>query len=178
MSLAREAGLPVVVVGDIDRGDVFASFYGTLALLETADQALLSGFIVNKFRGSLELLQPGLSTLEQLTGRPVLGSLPFDLDLWLDAEDSLAYGRVLGRPAPPVGAHWLRVAVIRLPRLSNATDAAALACEPGVSVRFTVEPAEVADADLVILPGTKSTVADLAWLRRTGLADAVIAHAG
>jgi adenosylcobyric acid synthase len=177
MGLARQAGLPVVVVGDIDRGGVFASFYGTLALLDAADQALLSGFVINKFRGSSELLAPGLETLERLTGRPVLGTLPFDLDLWLDAEDSLAYGRVLGRPGPPRGDQWLRVAVIRLPRISNATDAEALAVEPGVSVRFTAEPAEVAGADLVILPGSKSTVADLAWLRSTGLADAVAAHA-
>jgi adenosylcobyric acid synthase len=178
MGLARQADLPAIVVGDIDRGGVFASFYGTLALLDAADQALLSGFVVNKFRGSLDLLSPGLATLERLTGRPVLGTLPFDLDLWLDAEDSLAYGRVLGRPAPPKGEQWLRVAVIRLPRISNATDAEALALEPGVSVRFTVEPAEVAQADLVILPGSKSTVADLAWLRSVGLADAVREHAG
>ncbi|MEV0270963.1 cobyric acid synthase [Hamadaea sp. NPDC050747] len=177
MGLARQAGLPVVVVGDIDRGGVFASFFGTLALLDAADQALLSGFIVNKFRGSLDLLAPGLRTLEQLTGRPVLGTLPFDLDLWLDAEDSLAYGRVLGRPAAPRGEHWLRVAVVRLPRVSNATDAEALAVEPGVAVRFTAEPAEVAAADLVVVPGSKSTVADLAWLRETGLADAIGAHA-
>ncbi|NUT07329.1 MAG: cobyric acid synthase [Hamadaea sp.] len=177
MGLARQAGLPVVVVGDIDRGGVFASFFGTLALLDAADQALLAGFIVNKFRGSLDLLAPGLRTLEQLTGRPVLGTLPFDLDLWLDAEDSLAYGRVLGRPAAPRGEHWLRVAVVRLPRVSNATDAEALAVEPGVAVRFTAEPAEVAAADLVVVPGSKSTVADLAWLRETGLADAIGAHA-
>jgi adenosylcobyric acid synthase len=176
MGLAREADLPVVVVGDIDRGGVFASFYGTLALLDAHDQALVSGFIVNKFRGSLDLLRPGLSTLEELTGRPVVGTLPFDLDLWLDAEDSLAYGRVLGRPAAPRGSQWLRVAVIRLPRVSNATDAEALALEPGVSVRFTVEPAEIEAADLVVLPGSKSTVADLAWLRKTGLDRAVREH--
>ncbi|WP_051366821.1 cobyric acid synthase [Hamadaea tsunoensis] len=177
MGLAREAGLPVIVVGDIDRGGVFASFYGTLALLDAADQALVSGFVVNKFRGALDLLRPGLSTLESLTGRPVLGTLPFDLDLWLDAEDSLAYGRVLGRPAAPVGDQWLRVAVVRLPRISNATDAEALALEPGVSVRFTIEPAEIAEADLVVLPGSKSTVADLEWLRTNGIDAAVREHA-
>jgi adenosylcobyric acid synthase len=133
--------------------------------------------VVNKFRGDLGLLQPGLDTLRTLTGRPTYGVLPWQLDLWLDAEDSLAYGRVLGRPAPPRGSEWLRVAVVRLPRVSNATDAEALAAEPGVRVRLTVEPAELADADLVVLPGTKSTVDDLAWLRGTGLADAVVAHA-
>lgn len=177
MGLARHGQLPVVIVGDIDRGGVFASFFGTVALLDRADQDLVAGFIVNKFRGSLELLQPGIDMLTGLTGRQTFGVLPFDVDLWLDAEDSLAYGKVLGRPAAPVGAQWLRVAVIRLPHISNATDAEALACEPGVAVRLTVEPGELAEADLVVLPGTKSTVEDLEWLRRTGLAEAVVAHA-
>jgi adenosylcobyric acid synthase len=103
--------------------------------------------------------------------------LPWKSDLWLDGEDSLAYGRVLGRPTQPLGGEWLRVAVARLPRISNATDAEALAAEPGVRVRITTEPAELADADLVVLPGSKSTVDDLAWMRETGLADAVVAHA-
>jgi adenosylcobyric acid synthase len=177
MGLARRAGLPTVVVGDIDRGGVFASFFGTVALLSAADQALVAGFVVNKFRGDVGLLRPGLDALRELTGRPTYGVLPWHLDLWLDAEDSLAYGTVLGRPAAPRGADWLRVAVIRLPRISNATDAEALAAEPGVRVRLTVEPAEVADADLVVLPGSKATVDDLAWLRGTGLAAAVTAHA-
>jgi adenosylcobyric acid synthase len=177
MGLARRAGLPTVVVGDIDRGGVFASFFGTLALLSAEDQALIAGFVINKFRGDEGLLRPGLDALHRLTGRPTYGVLPWQLDLWLDAEDSLAYGTVLGRPAAPRGADWLRVAVIRLPRISNATDAEALATEPGVRVRLTIEPAEVADADLVVLPGSKSTVDDLIWLRGTGLADAVTAHA-
>jgi adenosylcobyric acid synthase len=177
MGLARQAGLPVVVVGDIDRGGVFASLFGTVALLSPEDQALIAGFVVNKFRGDAGLLQPGLDMLQAVTGRPTYGVLPWNVDLWLDAEDSLAYGTVLGRPAPPYGTQWLRVAVIRLPRVSNATDAEALATEPGVRVRLTIEPAEVDDADLVVLPGSKSTVEDLAWLRRTGLADAVLTHA-
>jgi len=105
--------------------------------------------------------------------------LPFDDRLWLDAEDSLSYvaDGVVGRPAPPVGERWLRVAVPRLPRISNATDVEALACEPGVAVRYVTEPSRLADADLVVLPGSKSTVTDLDWLRATGLADAVLAHA-
>jgi adenosylcobyric acid synthase len=176
MGLARAAGLPTIIVGDIDRGGVFASMFGTLALLEPADQALVAGFVVNKFRGDAGLLEPGLAALRELTGRPVLGVLPWHLDLWLDAEDALAYGRVLGRPGPPRGRDWLRVAVIRLPRISNATDAEALATEPGVRVRLTVEPAEILDADLVILPGSKSTVDDLAWLRESGTAEAVHRH--
>ncbi len=177
MGLARHAQMPVIVVGDIDRGGVFASLFGTVALLDQADQELVSGFVINKFRGSRELLEPGLEMLRRLTGRPTFGVLPFDVDLWLDAEDALAYGRVLGRPAAPLGEEWLRVAVVRLPHISNATDAEALASEPGVAVRLTVEPGEVADADLVVLPGTKSTVDDLEWLRRNGLADAIVRHA-
>ncbi|MEV8509427.1 cobyric acid synthase [Actinoplanes sp. NPDC051475] len=177
MGLARHAGLPAVVVGDIDRGGVFAALFGTVALLSPEDQALISGFVINKFRGDLGLLQPGLEMITAATGRPVHGVLPFDLDVWLDAEDSLAYGRTLGRPGPPRGTEWLRVAVVRLPRISNATDAEALATEPGVRVMLTIEPADIADADLVVLPGSKATVSDLAWLRETGLADAVRAHA-
>jgi adenosylcobyric acid synthase len=177
MGLARAFAMPTVVVGDIDRGGVFASLFGTLALLDAADQVLIAGFIINKFRGDATLLQPGVDALDRLTGRPTLGVLPWRSDLWLDGEDSLAYGTVVGRPAPPRGGEWLRIAAVRLPRLSNATDLEALAAEPGVRVRLVTEPAELIDADLVILPGTKSTVEDLTWLRQTGLATAVLAHA-
>jgi len=179
MGLARAAGLPVVVVGDIDRGGVLAHLFGTVALLSAADQALVAGFVINKFRGDPDLLAPGVAQLQALTGRRSYGVLPFSRDLWLDAEDSLGYATdgVVGRPAPPVGAQWLRVAVVRLPRISNGTDVDALACEPGVAVRYVTEPSRLADADLVVLPGSKSTVADLCWLRRTGLAAAVAAHA-
>jgi adenosylcobyric acid synthase len=178
MGLARAANLPVLVVGDIDRGGVFAHLFGTLALLEPADQALIAGFVINKFRGDPALLAPGLDQLTRLTGRPTLGVLPWRDMLWLDQEDSLGYAAdgVLGHPGPPVGREWLRVAVIRLPRISNGTDAEALAVEPGVSVRLVTDPARLVDADLVVIPGSKSTVADLEWLRRTGLADAIAAH--
>jgi adenosylcobyric acid synthase len=177
LGLARAAGLPVLVVGDIDRGGVFAALFGTLALLEPADQALVAAFVINKFRGDRSLLAGGIDTLTGLTGRPTLGVLPWHLDVWLDAEDALDYGRVLGRPPPPVGAQWLRVAVVRLPRISNATDAEALASEPGVAVRLTIEPAELAAADLIVLPGSKETVSDLDWLRAQGLDRAIAAHA-
>ena len=178
MGLARAANLPVLVVGDIDRGGVFAHLFGTLALLEPADQALIAGFVINKFRGDPALLAPGLRQLRAVTGRPVYGVLPWREDLWLDAEDSLSYvaDGVIGRPAAPVGEQWLRVAVVRLPRISNATDVEALAGEPGVAVRFVTEPSRLTDADLVVLPGSKATVSDLDWLRRTGLADAVREH--
>jgi adenosylcobyric acid synthase len=178
LGLAAAADLPVLVVGDIDRGGVFAHLFGTLALLRPADQRRIAGFVINKFRGDPALLEPGLRQLTELTGRPVLGVLPWQEKLWLDAEDSLSYpaNGVLGRPAPPVGDQWLRVGVVRLPRMSNATDVEALAVEPGVSVRLVSEPAGIADVDLVVLPGSKATVADLAWLRETGLADAVEKH--
>ncbi|HEX2772261.1 MAG TPA: cobyric acid synthase, partial [Micromonosporaceae bacterium] len=177
LGLARHAGLPTLVVGDIDRGGVFAALFGTVALLDAADQALVAGFVLNKFRGDLGLLRPGLDMLAQVTGRPTYGVLPWHADLWLDGEDSLAYGGTVGRPAPPRGTEWLDVAVVRLPRISNATDIEALATEPGVRVRLTVEPADVAAADLVVLPGSKSTVEDLEWLRETGLADTIRSQA-
>jgi adenosylcobyric acid synthase len=178
MGLAGPAGLPTIVVGDIDRGGVFASLFGTLALLSAADQALISGFVINKFRGDPALLAPGIEQLTALTGRPVLGTLPWVENLWLDAEDSLSYAPdgVIGRGASPLGSAWLRIAVPRLPRMSNVTDLDALAAEPGVQVRLVRHPAALTDADLVILPGTRETVDDLAWLRQTGLADAIVAH--
>jgi adenosylcobyric acid synthase len=180
MALARAADLPVIVVGDIDRGGVFASLVGTLALLSPADQALVSGFVINKFRGAAELLDSGLRLLRELTGRPVLGVLPWRDGLWLDAEDSLALARDTdgGTHHGPFGTKdFLRVAVVKLPRISNFTDADALAAEPGVLVRFADSPAGVADADLVVLPGSRATVADLAWLRERGLADAITERA-
>jgi adenosylcobyric acid synthase len=139
----------------------------------------VAGFVINKFRGDPDLLAPGLAQLGALTGRRNYGVLPYCDSLWLDAEDSLAHTAdgVVGQPGPPHGTQWLRVAAVRLPRISNGTDVEALACEPGVAVRYVTEPSRLADADLVVLPGSKSTVADLSWLRRTGLADAVLVHA-
>jgi adenosylcobyric acid synthase len=179
MGLARAADLPVLLVGDIDRGGLLAHLFGTLAVLEPDDQALVAGFVVNKFRGDPALLEPGLRQLHAMTGRPTYGVLPYAEELWLDAEDSLSVvaHRVVGRPAPPCGGEWLRVAAIRLPRISNSTDLEALACEPGVLVRWVSDPGDLADADLVVLPGSKATVADLSWLRDRGLAGAVVGHA-
>jgi adenosylcobyric acid synthase len=179
MGLARAANLPVVLVGDIDRGGLLAHLFGTVAVLEPDDQALVAGFIVNKFRGDAALLEPGLQQLAALTGRPTYGVLPYCDDLWLDAEDSVSVlaHRVIGRPQPPYGSHWLRIAVPRLPRISNSTDIEALACEPGVLVRWVSQPADLVDADVVVLPGTKATVADLGWLRERGLDQAIAEHA-
>jgi adenosylcobyric acid synthase len=177
MGLARAAGLPVIVVGDIDRGGVFAAMYGTLALLAPDDQALISGFVINKFRGAPELLDSGLVMLRELTGRPVYGVLPWQEGLWLDAEDSLSLASRDVEPSSFGINDFLRIAVVRLPRISNFTDADALAAEPGVLVRFATSPADLADADLVVLPGSRATVADLAWLRDRGLAAAVAERA-
>ena len=179
MGLARLADLPVIVVGDIDRGGLLAHLFGTVAVLEPDDQKLIAGFVVNKFRGDPGLLAPGLDQLEALTGRPTYGVIPFDDGLWLDAEDSLSVQsqRIVGIPQPARGEDSLRVAAIRLPRISNSTDVEALACEPGVLVRWVTDTADLADADVVVLPGSKATVSDLTWLRRRGLADGITAHA-
>lgn len=179
MGLARAGGLPVVVVGDIDRGGLLAHLFGTVAVLEPQDQKLISGFLVNKFRGDPALLEPGLRQLQELSGRPTYGVIPYLDGLWLDTEDSLSVqaGQALGRPIEPRGADWLTVAAVRLPRISNSTDVEALACEPGVAVRWVADAAEIAEADVVVLPGSKATVSDLGWLRERGLADAVRAHA-
>ncbi len=172
MGLARHARIPTVVVGDIDRGGVFAAMYGTVALLDPADQALVAGFIVNKFRGDDSLLAPALEHLSELTGRPVYGVLPWRSDLWLDSEDALD---LAGRRATSHD-RTLRVAVVRLPRISNFTDVDALGIEPDVDVVFASHPRALADADLVVLPGTRATVADLAWLRQQGLDRAIVRH--
>jgi adenosylcobyric acid synthase len=180
MGLARAAGLPVIVTGDIDRGGVFAAMYGTLALLSPEDQALICGFVINKFRGAPELLDSGLVLLRRLTGRPVYGVLPWQEGLWLDAEDSLnlpAGQSPQATYSTTVDYDALRVVVVRLPRISNFTDVDALAAEPGVLVRFATSPADLADADLVVLPGSRATVSDLAWLRDRGLAAAVTERA-
>ncbi|WP_288819707.1 cobyric acid synthase [uncultured Corynebacterium sp.] len=173
MGLAELADLPVVVAGDIDRGGVLAHFVGTHAILSLEDRARITGFIVNKFRGDVSLLTPGLDVVREYTGVPVLGVVPFIPGLWIDAEDSLGTvaGASVGPANAPLGTETLSVAAIRLPRVSNSTDIEALACEPGVHVQWTVDPSVVARADLVVLPGTKSTVADLKWLRERGLDD-------
>jgi adenosylcobyric acid synthase len=178
MGLARAADLPVIVVGDIDRGGLLAAMYGTLAVLDPADQRHVAGFVVNKFRGDLRLLAPGLGMLTSMTGRPTLGVLPWREDLWLDAEDSLDLDSRPRVALPPRGAASLRIAVVRLPRMSNVTDVDPLAAEPGVIVDLASSPAQLDGADLVILPGTRATVSDLGWLRDSGLAGALADWAG
>jgi adenosylcobyric acid synthase len=176
MGLARAAGLPVILVGDIDRGGLFASLYGTLALLSAGDQALVGGFLINKFRGDPAVLAPGLKKFRRLTDRPFLGTLPYVSGLGIDGEDSLDLG-VPVETKPALGRDIIRIAVARLGRISNFTDFDALTHEPGVFVSFTTSPAEVLAADLAVLPGTKATVADLAGLRSGGLDLAFIERA-
>ena len=169
LGLASAADLPVVVVSDIDRGGSLAHLFGTTAILDPDDQRLVRGYLVNKFRGDPGLLTPGLDRLEELSGRPTLGVLPFEPRLWLDGEDSLSVsiGARVG-PATSQGGS-LRVAAIRLPRVSNTTDVEALASEPDVEVTWVDDAASVAAADLVVVPGTRATVDDLGWLRRRGI---------
>jgi adenosylcobyric acid synthase len=176
MRIARLADAPVLLAGDIDRGGVFAALVGTLALLEPDDRARVAGFLVNRFRGDRRLLEPGLEMLTARTGVPVLGVIPMIPERLVPAEDSLDLDRVAGAPGDAV----VDVAVVRLPRIANFDDFEPLADEPGVRVRFVRTAAELAGADLVILPGTKTTVADLTWLHASGLGAAVrqVAMAG
>lgn len=174
LRVAREAGLPAVLVGDIDRGGVFAHLFGTVTLLPPDLRAAVQAFVINRFRGDPTLLGDATARLQAETGVPTLGVVPMLDGLWLDGEDSVALGVPVPSAGPPL-ADPLDVAVIRLPRLSNYTDFDALACEPGVGVRYVADPAALGRPDLVVLPGSKATVEDLAWLGSTGLPAAITA---
>lgn len=163
MGLAKLVNAPVLLVGDIDRGGVFAALYGTVMLLEEEERARIRGLVINKFRGDVEILRPGLSQLEALTGKPVVGVVPYG-QFDIDEEDSLS-ARLDAGSVPAL----LRIAAVRLPRLSNFTDLFALERVPGVAVCYVSRPAELEGADLIVLPGTKSTLADLRWLRESGM---------
>ena len=172
MGLAKMVNAPVLLAGDIDRGGVFAQLYGTVALLEPEERARVRGLILNKFRGDVEILRPGLAQLEALTGVPVTGVVPW-MELDVDDEDSLAPR--LGRTAAPAAVD---VAVIRLPHISNFTDFSPLEQQPGLGVRYVAHPRTLGEPDLVILPGTKNTLGDLAWLRQCGMEAALLKLAG
>jgi adenosylcobyric acid synthase len=174
MAVARYAGAPVLLVGDIDRGGVFASLVGTMVLLEEDERRLIKGFVINKFRGDVALLHDGLTLLEERTGVPVLGVVPFIRDLQIAEEDSVALGEPLPRlRIKPSQGCEVDIAVVRLPRISNFDDFDALALEEGVQVRFVDGPDRLGHPQAIILPGTKSTIADLLWLRQVGLARAI-----
>jgi adenosylcobyric acid synthase len=181
MRMAEIADASCLLVGDIDRGGVFASLLGTVELLEPEERARIRGFVVNKFRGDISLLAPGIRTMENLLKKPCLGVVPYLEHLSLDEEDSL------GLPGSDSleGAQWfspslerrLRIAVIAFPSLSNFTDFDALRSESSVVVRFCRKQEQLRGADVIILPGSKQTVDDLLWMRTEGLDKAVIEHA-
>ena len=168
MGMAKMAKAPVLLVADIDRGGVFASIYGTIQLLEKEERAYVKGILINKFRGDVKILMPGLQKIEELTGVPVLGVIPME-PLDLDDEDSLSDR--LSRTDAAVGQ--ADVAVIRLPRISNFTDFASLDRQEGVRVRYVSRAEQLGTPDFIILPGTKNTMGDLKWLRQNGLEAAV-----
>ena len=172
MRVAKMAGAPVLLVGDIDRGGVFAALVGTLELLEPEERALVRGLIINKFRGDVSLLQPALEFLEKRTGKPVLGVVPYFRDIRLAQEDSV----YLDERGDNNNSGDLEIAVIRLPHISNYDDFDPLE-EDGCKVHYVTQRFELANPHLIILPGTKSTVADLAYLRHSGLATAILTRA-
>lgn len=168
MAVALHVQSPVLLVVDIDRGGAFASLVGTMELLTPEERALIAGFVINRFRGDASLLDPGIAMLEERYRIPVLGVLPYLTDWRGDEEDSLGIETIRERP----GAD-LTIAAVRLPYLSNFTDLTSLAAEPDVSVRWVRGPADLASVDAIIIPGSKSTIADLAWLRASGLAEPI-----
>ena len=167
MGLAELVNAPVLLAGDIDRGGVFAQLYGTVALLEEQERRRIRGLVINKFRGDVEILRPGLTMLEEKAGVPVLGVVPY-LRLDVDDEDSLAPSLTQKEAHKP-----LDIAVIRLPRISNFTDVAPLEAHPLMGVRYVERAEELGAPDLILLPGTKSTMGDLLWLRQGGLEPAI-----
>jgi adenosylcobyric acid synthase len=172
MYVAEIADAPVILVGNIDCGGVFAQLLGTMELLDAIDRARVRGFLINKFRGDVALLKDGLDFLERRCGAPVLGVVPWIAKLRIADEDSAALPK-----RPRNSSDELHVAVVKLPFLSNYDDFAALGHEAGVDLCYVDHPAELDGADVVVLPGTKSTMSDLAWIRREGLASAIENHA-
>lgn len=168
MGMAKMANAPVILVADIDRGGVFASAYGTVKLLPKEDQDRFCGIVINKFRGDVEILKPGLKMLEDLTGKPVLGVLPME-KIDVDDEDSLS--ERLNQRAFTDG---IDVAVIRLPHISNFTDFSVFELIDGVSLRYVSDKRELGEPDLILLPGTKNTMADMEWLIESGLESMLI----
>ncbi len=182
MRMAELADAACLLVGDIDRGGVFASLLGTVELLDLHEQDRIQGFLINKFRGDIRLLEPGVRLIEDRLGKPCLGVVPHLHQLMIDEEDSL------GLPSPDTesSSSWhpvdtpsrpLRIAVLALPSFSNFTDFDALRAEPSVSLHLCRTPESLNGADVIIIPGSKQTADDLLWLRSVGLANAVASHA-
>ena len=163
MGMAKMAKAPVVLVADIDRGGVFASIYGTLMLLEDDERAMVKGIIINKFRGDVEILNPGLRMIEDKTGIPVIGVIPM-MQVDIEDEDSLS-----DRLNAPAEIKVIDIAVIRIPKMSNYTDFNVFELIPGVSVRYISSVSELGRPDMIVIPGTKNTIADLLWMRQNGI---------
>ena len=176
MRVARHARGPVLIVGDIDRGGVFAHLLGTLELLPPEDRALVRGFVINRFRGDPSLLGPAIEEIEERTGVPVLGVIPWIDDVGVAEEDAVALERPVAAPAGD-GRPEVDIAVVHLPRIANFDDFDPLSREPAVRVRYVRSAEEFGRPDLAVLPGTKATVADLGWLRERGLDRTIEAHA-
>jgi len=180
MRMAHAADASCLLVGDIDRGGVFASLLGTVELLDSEDRARIRGFVINKFRGDIELLRPGVEMMEQRLGIPCAGVVPYLRDVGLEEEDSVAMEdrRTAARvwQGPEMGK--LRVGVVALPHMANFTDFDALAAEPSVSLAFLQDASEAGAADVIILPGTKQTLDDLAWVLDRGFARLLAAFHG
>jgi adenosylcobyric acid synthase len=168
MGMAKMSDSPVLLVGDIDRGGVFASLAGTMLLFDEEERSRVKGVIINKFRGDLEILRPGLSMLEDIIKVPVAGVVPY-MKLNVDDEDSLSE-----KFNPKDTEALIDIAVVRLPRISNFTDFNALEYMDGVSVRYVGSARDLGDPDVVMIPGTKNTMADLLWMRQSGMEAAVL----
>jgi len=171
-SIAELTDSPVLLIGDIDKGGVFASLVGTVELLSPAERRRIKGFLINKFRGDQTLLEPGLRFLEERTGIPVLGVLPYQKSLGIPQEDSAMLDGRAVRTQPAA----VTIGVVRLPRISNYTDFEPLENEPDVAIHYLSDPVAAPIIDVLILPGTKNTVADLRWLRSTGWEDFLVRH--
>lgn len=170
MGFAQAVDCPVILIADINRGGVFAHLVGTLELLSESEQARVKGFVINRFRGDIALLQPGLDWLEQRTGKPVIGVLPYVMDLHLEAEDGIDQRQIEKH------AHVLKMVVPVLPRISNHTDFDPLRLHPQVDLQFVGPGQPIPPADLIILPGSKSVCSDLAYLRANGWDTAISRH--
>ncbi len=171
MGMAKLADSPVIVVGDIDRGGVFASLAGTMLLFDDEEKERVKGFIINKFRGDVELLEPGLKMLTDITHVDVLGVVPY-INVDIDDEDSLSE-----RLTVKGESNLINIAVARLPHMSNFTDFNVFSMVKGVNLKYVTNPKELGDPDMIIVPGTKNTIADLKWLRQSGLEVKIIRHA-
>lgn len=175
MGMAKMAKAPVLLVGDIDRGGVFAQLIGTVSLLEEDEQKMVKGLIINKFRGDKTILDPGIAILEEKSGIDVVGVAPY---LHIDVEDEDSLSERLDFHGNGDTATLIDIAVIRLPRISNFTDLNVMETIPGVSVRYVKNAQELKDPDMIVLPGSKNTISDLLWMRQNGLEAAILKQAG